>query len=126
RVMAKIRGKDTGPEKLLAERISACGITCERHCIELPGRPDFVFRNSKVVVFVDGDFWHGYRFSLWSHKLSERWRLKIATTRARDHRNFRKLRRLGWKVIRIWEHQVEQSCERCLARVLPHITIPAA
>src|ERR1051326_2230462 len=63
RVMAKIRGKDTGPEKLLAERISACGITCERHCIELPGRPDFVFRNSKVVVFVDGDFWHGYRFS---------------------------------------------------------------
>lgn len=125
RVMAKIRGKDTGPERLLAEMLAMHGIACERHGRELPGRPDFVFPAARVAVFVDGDFWHGFRFSLWSHKLSERWRDKIAATRNRDQRNFRKLRRLGWKVIRIWEHQIERSCERCLARLLPHVS-PAA
>ncbi len=120
--MSRIRDKHTGPERLFAELLAASGILHERHIGTLPGRPDFVFSESKLAVFVDGDFWHGFRFPLWSHKLSDRWREKIAATRKRDQRNFRKLRRLGWKVIRIWEHQIEQSCERCIARVLPHIS----
>jgi G:T-mismatch repair DNA endonuclease (very short patch repair protein) len=51
------------------------------------------------------------------HKLSPKWQAKIASNRDRDRRNFRRLRRHGWRVIRIWEHQIEQSFERCLLRV---------
>jgi DNA mismatch endonuclease (patch repair protein) len=120
--MARIRGKDTGPERLLAEMLTASGIAYERHARDLPGRPDFIFPEARLVVFVDGDFWHGYRFSLWSHKLSDRWREKIAATRERDQRNFRKLRRLGWKVVRVWEHQIERSCDNCIARLKPYLS----
>jgi len=123
RVMAKIRGKDTGPERIFAEMLASRGIVCERNYRELPGCPDFTFPEARVAVFVDGDFWHGFRFSLWSHKLSKRWRDKIAATRKRDQRNFRKLRRLGWRVVRIWEHQIERSCDQSIARLLPYLTL---
>jgi DNA mismatch endonuclease (patch repair protein) len=51
-------------------------------------------------------------------KLPPWWRDKIAGNRERDQRNFRKLRRLGWKVIRIWEHQIEQDLPRCIGRIV--------
>jgi DNA mismatch endonuclease (patch repair protein) len=94
------------------------GFRFSRHPKDLPGRPDIVFRRLRLAVFVDGDFWHGWRFPLWEHKLSPKWRDKIAANRARDRRNFRRLRRDGWQVIRLWEHQIEQSAEKCLNRVV--------
>lgn len=75
----------------------------------LPGSPDIVLPRHRVAIFVDGDFWHGWRLSTWEHKLSEFWRDKIRTNRARDQRNFRRLRRQGWTVYRIWEHQIEEA-----------------
>ncbi len=114
RVMSRIRGKNTSPERAIAPRLLDWNTRFEQHVSELPGRPDFVFRETMLAVFVDGDFWHGWRFPLWEHKLSEMWRAKIAATRTRDRRNFAKLRRRGWKVLRIWEHQVERDPERCV------------
>ena len=70
------------------------------------------------LPLIDGDFWHGWRFPLWKGKLSERRAAKIELNRARDCRNFRRLRRLQWKVVRIWEHQIEQNPQKCLDRVL--------
>jgi DNA mismatch endonuclease (patch repair protein) len=49
--------------------------------------------------------------------LSPRWQAKIECNRARDMRSFRLLRRMGWTVIRVWEHQIEQSADSCIARV---------
>jgi DNA mismatch endonuclease (patch repair protein) len=68
-------------------------------------------------VLVDGDFWHGWRFPLWRDKLSPAWETKIAANRLRDTRNRRKLRALGWVVIRLWEHEVERDAEACIARI---------
>lgn len=118
RVMSRIKGKDTRPEQLVMAGLRARGIEFETHVRDLPGRPDIVFLTSRLAVFIDGDFWHGWRFPLWKHKLSEKWREKIAATRQRDQRNFRKLRRSGWTVIRIWEHQIEKDLEQCLDRVV--------
>ena len=115
--MSRIRGKDTGPERAVAEALRARGWEFETHARDLPGRPDILFRHSMVAVFIDGDFWHGWRFPVWRDKLSEKWEAKIEATRRRDARNFRKLRRGGWKVIRIWEHQVTADLARCLRRV---------
>ena len=117
-VMSRIKGKDTGPEKAVAAVFSGHGLTWESHVKELPGKPDFVFPGARLVVFVDGDFWHGWRFPQWQHKLSEKWEAKIAATRDRDARNHRRLRRMGWTVIRIWEHQIKRSPTECLAPVV--------
>jgi DNA mismatch endonuclease (patch repair protein) len=122
RVMSRIKGKDTSIELALDHVFRTRGFQCERHCGDLPGRPDFVFRDRLVVVFVDGDFWHGYRFPLWAHKLSTKWRTKIQKTRARDRRNFAALRRRGWTVVRIWEHEVEQDLCRCADRIVAILT----
>lgn len=101
----------------MAAGMATIGLRWEAHARDLPGRPDFVFREAKVVVFVDGDFWHGWRFPAWRHKLSEKWELKIEATRMRDRRNHRKLRRAGWVVLRFWEHAVAQRADDLAAKV---------
>jgi DNA mismatch endonuclease (patch repair protein) len=118
RVMARIRGQNTRPEQTVFSALEASGLTFVRHAVHLPGRPDVVFLEAKLAVFIDGDFWHGWRFPLWQHKLSFKWRNKIAATRKRDSRNFRKLRQLGWKVLRLWEHQIEADPQSCVDRIL--------
>jgi len=117
-LMSRIRGKNTKPELVMAKALRTAGKRPRRHVSDLPGKPDFVFHKARVVVFVDGDFWHGWRFPIWAAKLQPFWREKIATNRARDERNFRKLRRTGWKVIRIWEHQIEKDLDHCMERII--------
>ncbi len=117
-VMARIKGKNTSPERIIFAELRQRKLYFAKHVKDLPGRPDIVFRRARLAVFIDGDFWHGWRFPLWQHKLSEKWRTKIAATRDRDQRNFRKLRRLGWRVMRIWEHQVESSPRKCVVGIL--------
>lgn len=120
-VMARIKGRDTGPERAVAKALASVTRSWECHASDLPGRPDFVFRKQRVAVFVDGDFWHGWRFAVWRDKLSERWEAKIDANRRRDARNHRRLRRAGWTVVRIWEHQVERDLAACVGRILLHV-----
>jgi DNA mismatch endonuclease (patch repair protein) len=117
-LMSRIRGKGTKPERIIAGLLRQAGLAFEEHARDLRGRPDIVLRQAKILVFVEGDFWHGWRFPAWRLKLSEQWERKIEGNRIRDLRNFQALRRAGWRVIRIWEHQVERDPERCIARVL--------
>ena len=116
--MSRIKGRDTGPELTIATGLDDRELDYETHCRDLPGRPDFVFRREGVAVFVDGDFWHGWRFPQWKDKLSGHWARKIQGNRNRDQRNHRKLRRRGWKVIRIWEHQVKRDPAACIDRIV--------
>lgn len=116
-LMARIRGKNTKCELVIGEAMSALGLSYESHCMDLPGRPDFVLRGERVAVFVDGDFWHGWRFSRWRHKLTGRWEDKISENRRRDRRNHARLRRMGWTVVRLWEHQVHADLDACLVRI---------
>ena len=117
-VMSRIHGKDTGPERTIFRELRRRGVYFSKHAKDLPGRPDILFRRIKLAVFIDGDFWHGWRFPLWRHKLSPKWRVKIESNRKRDRRNVRKLSRLGWNVLRVWEHQVESGLETCVDRIL--------
>lgn len=116
-VMSRIKGKDTQPEMKIAAVLSILGASWESHARDLPGRPDFVFRQDRLALFVDGDFWHGWRFPQWQDKLSEAWEAKISANRARDARNFRKLRRMGWRVLRVWEHQIQNDLDKVVTRI---------
>lgn len=117
RTMSLIRSKDTRPELTVRRLLHARGLRFRKHVRGLSGQPDLVFVSAKVIVFVDGDYWHGWRFPLWRHKLAPYWREKIENNRRRDQRNFRSLRRRGWLVLRLWEHQIECGTERCIDRV---------
>jgi DNA mismatch endonuclease (patch repair protein) len=121
-VMARIRGTNTGPEQRLERLLRSARRKFDKHARDLPGRPDFVFRRHRVAVFVDGDFWHGWRFPLWRLKLSVKWEAKIEANRRRDARNHARLRRDGWVVVRIWEHEMDRNPLACLQKVLDAVT----
>lgn len=115
--MSRIKSKDTKPELIVSAALRDRGLTFEQHVKELPGRPDIVFPEAKVVVFVDGDFWHGYRFPQWQGIVSPFWQEKIGKTRKRDQRNFAKLRRMGWTVIRVWQHTIKKDLTGVIAKI---------
>ena len=117
RAMKRVKLKDGSLEKLVQRELRARGLRFKRHVRALPGSPDIVFQEQKLAVFVDGDFWHGWRLPAWERKLSPFWRDKLRTNRERDQRNFRRLRALGWKVIRLWQHQVQSDIRACVARI---------
>lgn len=116
--MSRVKGKDTGLEIRVRSELHKRGLRFRKHVKDLPGKPDIVFARARVIVFVDGDFWHGYRFSSWRHKVANFWQVKIAKNRERDAKNRRKLRALGWTVVRLWEHQVERSFDQCIDRIV--------
>ena len=117
RCMSRIRGADTSIELAVRRELWRRGYRYRKNVMSLPGRPDIVFSGARVVVFVDGDFWHGYRYPAWKRKLSEYWDAKIRRNRARDQRNFAKLRRTGWRVLRLWEHDVKSDLGACIDRI---------
>jgi len=110
RMMAAVKSKNTSLEKIVFSALKKRGVRFRKHYKHLPGTPDVAFPRAKKVIFIDSDFWHGYRYPAWKGRIrSKFWREKIETNRLRDRRNFRKLRRLGWKVMRVWEHSVKRS-----------------
>lgn len=115
--MSRVKGKDTTLEKLVRTQLHKRGYRYRKNVSGLPGKPDIVFVKQKVAVFIDGDFWHGYKFPQWENKLSPVWREKIGKNRKRDKINFAILRRKGWKVIRIWGHQIKDDLDKCIIKI---------
>ena len=92
-------------------------ITGWRRSYPLPGKPDFTFPGSKVVLFVDGCFWHGHPTECRIPKTNRGyWMKKIARNIARDRLVTRTLEQRGWKVVRIWENAIEESSTRTRLR----------
>jgi DNA mismatch endonuclease (patch repair protein) len=119
RLMSKVKSSDTKLEAKFIEELRGVGVkNFELQARDIIGKPDVVFRDSRLCVFVDSDFWHGWQFPRWKHKLrSEFWTTKIAKNREHDVKVTRQLRREGWKVIRIWEHQLNACPEKSVSRV---------
>jgi len=117
RCMRNVRTTHTDIELLLATALRSAGHRFALNSRDLPGSPDLVFKEARVAVFVDGDFWHGWRLPAWEAKLSAFWRQKLRRNRQRDTAAHRKLRRRGWQVLRIWEHQVERDLAECVSSV---------
>ncbi len=123
-VMSRIRrAGNKGTELRLITIFRANGITGWRRGSKLPGRPDFVFPKLKLAVFVDGCFWHGCpRHATWPKTRAAFWQRKIEANKARDRKVNRLLRAKGWKVIRIWEHELRKKADaRLLRRLQTHL-----
>lgn len=129
RLMARIRAKHTKPEialrKLVSSNFYPLGLRYRLHSRKIVGTPDIVFVSRRVAIFVDGGFWHGYRFKRWAHKIDRKyWLPKIQENIRRDRRVNQRLRRLGWTVIRIWDHEVKKNPERVLSRIRAALGVP--
>lgn len=111
KLMASIPGKNTSPEIALRKALHHIGLRFRLHVKDLPGKPDLVLPRFKAIIFVNGCFWHGH--SCQKDRVpgtnSDFWRNKISTNRSRDAVNIRRLRRLGWRVINIWECKIRKK-----------------
>ncbi|GKT10780.1 very short patch repair endonuclease [Desulforhabdus sp. TSK] len=117
------RAKDTVPEVLLRKALWRRGIRYRLHMSQLPGKPDIIFTKARVVVFIDGDFWHGRHWDDLKSKLknranSEYWIAKIEYNRMRDQEQRRALENQGWTVVRLWETEVIKDAEKALEEVI--------
>jgi DNA mismatch endonuclease (patch repair protein) len=103
--MRLVRSKDTKPEIFVRRLVHALGYRYRLHGSVLPGKPDLVFPSSRKAIFVHGCFWHGHRCRLGRVPKSglEYWAKKIRTNRERDRSSLRRLRRLEWKCLVLWE-----------------------
>jgi DNA mismatch endonuclease (patch repair protein) len=112
-LMSRVRGAGNRATELrLIEIFRATSITGWRRKQPLPGRPDFVFRRERVVVFVDGCFWHCCP-KHGSLPITNRsfWRKKLEGNVARDKLVSCALRKCGWRVLRVWQHELKKSNE---------------
>jgi len=111
--MAKIRGRgNLSTEGKVEETLLREGIRgWEKHPISIRGRPDFFFPKQNLALFVDGCFWHGCSKCNRRTPQTRRnyWREKIIENRRRDARQRQALRRMGYSVMRIWEHDLENK-----------------
>lgn len=107
--MSRIKGKNTSLEKEVGKELFKLGYRYRKNVRSLPGCPDIVFKSNKVAIFIDGDFWHGYRFNHWVKRLKPFWRKKISDNIRRDIRNRKDLQKNGWKVINIWQHEIVKN-----------------
>jgi len=123
RLMSRVRQKGTDIEMSVARGLRLRGYRFRRNVRALAGSPDLVFAQDKLAVFIDGDFWHGFRYPCWRQKVQPFWRNKIETNRKRDLRNFRILRRGGWRVVRIWQHQIKADIDGCLQRIVDMLQV---
>ena len=121
--MSRIRGKGNKDTELRLAQVFRDGrIVGWRRGSRLLGKPDFVFPKLKTAVFVDGCFWHGCPIhATWPKNRAAFWLAKLTGNKARDRRVNRELRALGWKVVRIWEHELARKREaRLLAKLRRH------
>ena len=107
-IMRQVRSRDTNPEKLVRSLLHAMGYRFRLHRRDLPGCPDIVLPRYDAIIFVHGCFWHRHRGcprSTMPASNKAYWLPKFERTVARDARNTRQLRRLGWRVMTVWECQ---------------------
>lgn len=107
--MSRIRGRDTSPEVELRHAVWRLGLRYRLNRRVAGIRPDFIFPGIRLAVFVDGCFWHGCPDHYVRPRSSnaEFWASKLRQNVARDERQSKQLQAQGWRVIRVWEHEVE-------------------
>ncbi|MCK5215666.1 MAG: DNA mismatch endonuclease Vsr [Candidatus Omnitrophica bacterium] len=118
-VMSKVRSRGTKFEKDFIEQLKK-QVRNKFHVNvkEIRGKPDIVFKRKRICVFLDSNFWHGWQYPRWKHLLKDDfWRKKIEKNRARDRKTTRYLRRNGWAVVRIWEHEIKGIPSKSIEKI---------
>lgn len=120
--MKAAKPRDTAPEKALRSALHSKGLRFridERPIKELNRKADIVFRSAKIAVFVDGCFWHGCPIHGTQAKANaEFWKNKIEQNQRRDWDTNLQLKKAGWRVIRVWEHENPEKISNKIHRIV--------
>src|SRR5690242_1167215 len=113
--MKAAKPRDTAPERTLRSELHKRGLRYQidvRPVKELNRRADIVFRTAKVAIFVDGCFWHGCPKHRTQAKANAKfWKNKIERNQERDEETNKLLKKAGWKVLRVWEHELKEPAK---------------
>ena len=123
-LMSKIRSKNTKPEIKVRKALWSLGFRYRKNVKKLPGSPDIVFTKQRLVVFIDGEFWHGYYWDERKSKIKSNrgfWIPKIERNMQRDSQNDQFLTERGWYVMRFWENQVKKDFDYCIRRIVSYL-----
>jgi DNA mismatch endonuclease (patch repair protein) len=118
--MRAVPGKNTSVERALRRALWAAGLRGYRlHNEQVPGTPDVVFGTGRLAVFVDGCFWHGCPNCYREPKSrKEYWTMKVQRNKDRDAGVNAACAAGGWRVVRLWEHEVLKTSKRAVAKVI--------
>jgi len=123
-VMSRIRGKNTKPEIILRSQLFKRGFRFRIHKKNLPGKPDIVLAKYRTVIFVHGCFWH-YHKDCKEGRIpstnSKYWKEKLIKNVEKDNRHIRELEGLRWRVIVIWECEIEKHLKQTLEKIVVEI-----
>jgi len=117
RTMSRIRSKDTLPECRLRKSLHKHGFRYRKNVATLPGKPDIVLPKYKTVIFVNGCFWHQHANCSKANtpkSNKEYWDKKLIQNVERDKNNFEKLKILGWKVLTVWECELQKDLQNIM------------
>ena len=122
--MRKIHSKDTKPELTLRRALWQEGIRYRKNYADLPGKPDIAILSSRIAIFADGEFWHGYNLSDGEKRLhhnKQYWINKIKNNMKRDKKVNQRLKAMGWTVIRYPAKYVMNHTDECTTEIIQEI-----
>lgn len=125
-IMSRIKGRDTKPEKIVRTILKSMGYRIQKYDKNLPGNPDIVLSIKNKVIFVHGCFWHGHKLCQRSRRPSTNrkfWNKKIDGNISRDLKVRRKLRRMGWNVLILWECRIHKNADVVKKRITKFLRI---
>lgn len=111
RIMQSVKSKNTGPEMKVRRVLHAMGYRFRLHRKDLPGKPDIVLPKHRKAIFVHGCFWHSHGCSKGQLPKSrlDYWLPKLERNAARDREKVEELETLGWKVLVIWQCEIQDA-----------------
>lgn len=124
KLMSKIKSQNTKPEIKLCKFLWSLNLKYRKNVKKLPGTPDIVISKYALVIFVDGEFWHGYNWAKKKTKIKSNrdfWIPKIERNMQRDKNNNEFYIKNGWKVFRFWEHEIKKEFHQCINQILDYI-----
>ncbi len=111
-VMSRIRKTNTKPELIVRRFLFSMGLRYRLYNKNLPGNPDIVLSKYKIVIFINGCFWHAHdncKYNKIPKSNIHYWRPKILGNKERDKRNKKEIQKLGWQVFTVWECDLETT-----------------
>ncbi|MDR0600098.1 MAG: very short patch repair endonuclease [Treponema sp.] len=128
KIMSAIKSKDTKPEVFFRKALWKWGVRYRKN-VNLFGRPDIAIKKYKLVIFIDGDFWHGNNWRIRNmpsleaelERYSDFWKNKILRNIARDKKVNRYYQSRKWTVLRFWQSAIEKDLNACIVKTLKTI-----
>ena len=121
-VMSRVRAKETGLEIKFRKALWKSGFRYRKNVRKYFGTPDIVLKKYKTVIFIDSCFWHGCKkHGTWPKTRKSFWKKKIERNVERDREVSKHYRKIGWRIIRIWEHEIKKDADAVIGKTIEHL-----